>query len=731
MARASKAPKRTGKKAVTRLAQSITPAPRKPRLLWANPFCMMDTSSGASISVRQMLIQLQRAGYEVDIVGATVFDNPRGIERMADVWHNIQADPAEVVTVNDGTLTHRLVKTRQLQRDQMTVAESNLFYTLYTLRLDTFRPDVVFFYGGQSADFHIPGEARLRGIPSVAYLVNAHYVAARWCRDVDLILTDTQATSDMYARRIGFKPVPVGKFIDPANVIAKRHDRQHATLINPSLAKGAGIVAMLARLLEDHRPDITFEVVESRGNWAEVVRAVTRHMDGVPRNALKNVIVTPNTAQMSEVYERSRVVLGLSQWWESGSRVLAEAMLNGIPAIVSNHGGSPEMVGEGGIVVDLPPECHEPPYTTLPKPERLAPIARFIEQIWDEELFYLMLMTRSLQQGIKLHRIEHSTERLLAALAPLVSKRAGDHDPIAALQARHKHGLSERPPLSVKPVPKVTSRQKDLLDMRVLVLTLTTGEPQFGECAASVLRQDHPWVTHHVISNLPNYEAHRQLYGKIMESREGYDVFLKLDGDMALAAPDTLTRLLAPFQQDATLDHLVVPVQDWLAGVPIIGAHLFSNRVIWPHDDDHLFVDPDPQYSGRRQMFDLKTSPAILHMENPDIVQSYFFGLHRIRKIVQHDRTDKDLGRARVHLSIFHQIWRRYQERFDIRRFAALLGAEDGLAERHELGHKAEFNAAEFEDYVREKADRELIDQLGAHWNPQSQIYQERFAECL
>jgi hypothetical protein len=36
---------------------------RKPRLLWANLYCLLDTSSGASMSVRQMLMQLVQAGY--------------------------------------------------------------------------------------------------------------------------------------------------------------------------------------------------------------------------------------------------------------------------------------------------------------------------------------------------------------------------------------------------------------------------------------------------------------------------------------------------------------------------------------------------------------------------------------------------------------------------------------------------------------------------------------------
>lgn len=58
--------------------------PRKPRLLWANVYCLLDTSSGASMAVREMLLQLARRGYEIAVLGATVFDNPRGITRLQD-----------------------------------------------------------------------------------------------------------------------------------------------------------------------------------------------------------------------------------------------------------------------------------------------------------------------------------------------------------------------------------------------------------------------------------------------------------------------------------------------------------------------------------------------------------------------------------------------------------------------------------------------------------------------
>lgn len=52
-------------------------APRK--ILWANRYCLLDTSGGASLSARQMLVQLKRRGWDVRILGATIFDSERGM----------------------------------------------------------------------------------------------------------------------------------------------------------------------------------------------------------------------------------------------------------------------------------------------------------------------------------------------------------------------------------------------------------------------------------------------------------------------------------------------------------------------------------------------------------------------------------------------------------------------------------------------------------------------------
>jgi len=422
------------------------PAPsapaRKPRLLWASVYCLLDTSSGASMAVREMLLQLVGQGYEVHILGASVFDHERGTAGLRGQWPTVQARRGRLVTLGDGTLEHKLLVTAGTSRGAMTCAEERTWFFLYREALDLHRPDVVFYYGGQPLDFLIAAEARARGIPVAFYLANGTYSQTRWCRDVDLVLTDSQATVNLYQHRLGVTAVAVGAFIDPARVVAPQREPRRILFVNPSLEKGVVVVVRLALLLERRRPDIVFEVVESRGSWGKLLQALSAAM-GEPREALENVIVTAHTADMRPVYGRARLLLAPSLWWESSGRVLVEAMLNGIPAIVTDCGGMPEMVQDGGILLKLDDRFHEKPYSRCPPDDALEPLLRRIEALYDDEAGYARLAAAARRVGQTHHR-DASTRRLLQALTPLVARQAGDLDAGAALRQLHRHALDDR-----------------------------------------------------------------------------------------------------------------------------------------------------------------------------------------------------------------------------------------------------------------------------------------------
>lgn len=449
---------------------------RKPRLLWANPFCLMDTSSGASMTVRQMLLQLVASGYEVQVLGATIFDNPKGMGRLKEQFPDLSAHLHQLIEAEDGPLTHQLVVSYSHNRNHFTTHEEGLWYSQYLYLLDSFKPDVVWFYGGQTLDMLIADEARDRGIAVAFYLANGNYKSPRWCRDVDLILTDSQATAEMYRKEVGFAAKPVGKFIDPSLFVAEHHERKRLLFVNPSWQKGASVFVQLAEKLERERPEIELEVVEARADWRAVLRETTQRM-GKQRSTLTNVVVTPNTHDMRGPYSRARVLIAPSLWWESSGRVLAEAMLNGIPALITNRGGMPEMIDDAGIVFDLPETCYEEPYQHLLSDEELQPLYEAVLAFYDDEALYQDYVERAQRVGEQKHHIDRATERLLTALTPLVRPRAGNKDFSVVQRKRHRQRLAGK---ATKPEFKVDNSLQNLVISKQGGGTTHTDTPMSG-----------------------------------------------------------------------------------------------------------------------------------------------------------------------------------------------------------------------------------------------------------
>lgn len=388
--------------------------PHRPRVLWANAFCLMDTSSGAAITVRQMLRQLHLRGFDVRIFGATNFDHPRGATGLGEYWQQVKAHRGRFVRVPDEPLTHELFVTANTDLRSMTCAEESAWFAGYCRQLEAFRPDLVFTFGGQSMDFLLTAETRYHGIPVVFYMANSSYKGTRWCRDVDLVVTNTRANADMYQKRIDIDMTPLGMFIDPAAVTAPGHEPRHVLFINPSPHKGGVVAAYLAMVLEKKRPDIMFEVVETRGGWQPVLKKVLM-AHGDTRDRLDNVIITPNTLDMRPIYGRARVLLAPSLWWESAGRVVVEALFNRIPVIVTNHGGMPEIAGKGAIILSLPDVCHRPPYLHLPSHDILAPVIDHIMALYDDADYYDTWREKARQAGAA-HAMDLSTDRLVQSL---------------------------------------------------------------------------------------------------------------------------------------------------------------------------------------------------------------------------------------------------------------------------------------------------------------------------
>ena len=182
------------------------------------------------------------------------------------------------------------------------------------------------------------------GVKAVLQVANVENADSSLLARPDLALI---AVSDFAARRIetlfGIRPLVVPPLIEPERYrVAAPGDA--VLLVNPSLRKGVELFFRMAAA----RPDIPFLAVESwtvHDAWRTVLMNRAR--------ALGNVELWPPVEDMREAYARARLVLMPSVHEETFGRVVAEAQLSGIPALVSDRGALPETLGGGGIAVPL------------------------------------------------------------------------------------------------------------------------------------------------------------------------------------------------------------------------------------------------------------------------------------------------------------------------------------------------------------------------------------------
>jgi glycosyltransferase involved in cell wall biosynthesis len=120
--------------------------------------------------------------------------------------------------------------------------------------------------------------------------------------------------------------------------IEYNHDG-YITMVNPRTEyKGPDIFLNIA----DRMPEEEFLLVGPIG----------------PSKIRERATQTPNVTHwewcedMRDAYGEAKVIIIPSRVKESFGRVPAEAMVSGIPCVVSNRGGLPEVVGKTGVVID-------------------------------------------------------------------------------------------------------------------------------------------------------------------------------------------------------------------------------------------------------------------------------------------------------------------------------------------------------------------------------------------
>jgi glycosyltransferase involved in cell wall biosynthesis len=318
--------------------------------------CVLDPSNGAAISIRTFLRFLSRYGVECQSLSASIYDRPG----PGDVLENLSgtgalpvAEPGLPQTLwlaVDGTVRHNIVQMPVMTQRELPVAGEQILFNRALAILDEFKPDVLLVYGSRRYERSMLKQARKRGIKTIFYLVHPGYKKLEHFQHVDHIFTDTEATRQLFADRFGFDAQVIGKFIEPPVTANAARPAEYVTFINPAPEKGVTLFLRIAELAAQIMPSMKFLVVENRSTLAAAEQRTGLNLD-----RFRNVKRVGLQRDMGNVFAATRVLLVPSLWHDSGPRVAAEAVSLGIPSVVSNRGGLPELVGGAGIVIDPPP----------------------------------------------------------------------------------------------------------------------------------------------------------------------------------------------------------------------------------------------------------------------------------------------------------------------------------------------------------------------------------------
>jgi glycosyltransferase involved in cell wall biosynthesis len=209
--------------------------------------------------------------------------------------------------------------------------------------LAAFQPDVV--WSNSLLSMPVLRAARRRGLAALWYVHDCR-PAPQDLREAARIGVHIAAVSNFIRDRIlrvsGHRADVVYPLTIEDDYLAGSSSADFVTFINPRPVKGYDVVLRLIPLL----PDVQFLVVEAWPLGAE------RETVEAQLALFPNVRFVRRLADTREIYARTRILLVPSVVEEGGPRVIREAQLNRIPVLGSARGGVPEMVGDGGLIIE-------------------------------------------------------------------------------------------------------------------------------------------------------------------------------------------------------------------------------------------------------------------------------------------------------------------------------------------------------------------------------------------
>lgn len=372
----------------------------KPRILMALPQMPQDPASGAARTAQTACEMAVEAGFEVRALGTSATE--RGAK--ADPLNYLQSIvPAVQVTPPSNKnrrefrfaqrgISYTLLDTGRFPVTGWEAVHGRQYDILFDRELETFAPDIVFTYGGLPGDLRRHRRARQRHCRIAFCVFNMAYLSTGFFDSIDTVLTPSEFLAQRYRDAIGMESTPLPTPLDLEDVLAADRDPIFVTMINPSVEKGLFFFVRLAEELGKRHPKIAVLAIESRGTAGMVVEAGLR--GGFDLRRHESIMIAAAVPKPRDIFQNARVLLVPSVWEEPSGRVVAEALVNGVPPLVSDRGGLWESCNGAGFALPLPPAFTVKSRRPV-EPEAVEPWVDVIVKLAFDQEFYDSAVART------------------------------------------------------------------------------------------------------------------------------------------------------------------------------------------------------------------------------------------------------------------------------------------------------------------------------------------------
>jgi hypothetical protein len=167
----------------------------------------------------------------------------------------------------------------------------------------------------------------------------------------------------------------------------------------------------------------------------------------------------------------------------------------------------------------------------------------------------------------------------------------------------------------------------------IFVGTLFNGEAEFDNHLTAISHQVDIEFHHHVIKNLSEHKAHKQLWNDWQKNRSKFDLFVKIDADTILNRNSALLEISELFD-DPTVTGAQIRLKDYYSNSLINGLNAFSPIVNFRNKSKKMFPDR-VDFNHKKILFanaTQKLEPIGYHCLFPSNRQAFYYGFHRMLK---------------------------------------------------------------------------------------------------